>query len=88
MESKKNTPNHIEKEGNNAKLKEELENLLEKELEKSPDEINTKKIDSIVHLLDEIDGKDEDNWLFRGNGGLKTATPPVFNLIRRHSTFG
>ena len=61
MESKKNTPNHIEKEGNNAKLKEELENLLEKELEKSPDEINTKKIDSIVHLLDEMDGKDEDN---------------------------
>lgn len=27
-------------------------------------------------------------WLFRGNGGLKTSTTPVFIPIRRHSTFG
>ena len=27
-------------------------------------------------------------WLFRGNGGLKTATTPVFISIKRHSTFG
>ena len=26
--------------------------------------------------------------LFRGNGGLKTATTPVFISIKRHSTFG
>ena len=26
--------------------------------------------------------------LFRGNGGLKTSTTPVFIPIRRHSTFG
>ena len=27
-------------------------------------------------------------WLFRGNGGLKTATTPVFIQFKRHSTFG
>lgn len=26
-------------------------------------------------------------WLFRGNGGLKTATTPVFIHAKRHSVF-
>lgn len=35
-----------------------------------------------------ISHKSEDKRLFRGNGGLKTATTPVFISIKRHSTFG
>lgn len=44
---------------------------------------HNKEMDNI-NLFREI-GKD---WLFRGNGGLKTSTTPVFIPIRRHSTFG
>ena len=37
----------------------------------------------------EVDAGNTDfDWLFRGNGGLKTSTTPVFIPIRRHSTFG
>lgn len=58
METKNISPNYIEKEeSNNEKLRDELENLLEKELEKSPDDINTKKVVTIVQLLDEMDGR-------------------------------
>lgn len=32
--------------------------------------------------------KSEEKRLFRGNGGLKTSTTPVFIPIRQHSTFG
>ena len=31
--------------------------------------------------------KSKDLWLFRGNGGLKTATTPVFIHAKRHSVF-
>lgn len=31
---------------------------------------------------------DEELRLFRGNGGLKTSTTPVFIWIKQHSTFG
>ena len=62
MEAKNITPNYNEKEeNNNGNLREELENLLEIELEKSPDDINTKKISSIIQLLDEMDGRRNDD---------------------------
>lgn len=38
--------------------------------------------------LEGIIGKLDYLRLFRGNGGLKTSTTPVFIPIRRHSTFG
>ena len=41
---------------------------------------------TIVTLF--INHKAEIKRLFRGNGGLKTSTTPVFIPIRRHSTFG
>ena len=56
MESIKNTPNYIHKEGDNDALKKELNIALEKELEKSPDEIDTDKIDSMILLLEKLDG--------------------------------
>lgn len=60
MELKKDTSNYmINEEDSNKKLKYDLEQLLEKELEKSPDEINAEKIDSIVSLLNLFDGKKE-----------------------------
>lgn len=56
MESKSKTPKYIHKVGEDEKLSEELRNALDRELEKSPDEIDTKKVDAIVALLDKIDG--------------------------------
>ena len=38
----------------------------------------------IFHQLENYQNK----WLFRGNGGLKTSTTPVFIWIKQHSTFG
>ena len=60
MELKKDTSNYmIIEEDSNKNLKYNLEQLLEKELKKSPDEINAEKIDSIVSLLNQFDGKKE-----------------------------
>lgn len=56
MESKSKTPKYIHKVGEDEKLSEELRNALDRELEKLPDEIDTKKVDAIVALLDKIDG--------------------------------
>lgn len=56
MELKKETSNYmINEEDSNKKLKYDLEQLLERELEKSPEEINSEKIDSIVSLLSQFD---------------------------------
>ena len=61
MELKKDTSNYmIIEEDSNKNLKYDLEQLLEKELKKSPDEINAEKIDSIVSLLNQFDGKKEE----------------------------
>ncbi len=58
MELKKDTSNYIiNEEDSNKNLKYDLEQLLERELEKSPDEINTEKIDSIISLLRQFDGE-------------------------------
>lgn len=60
MELKKDIINHmIDEEENNKNFKYNLEQLLEKELEKSPNEINAEKIDSIVALLSQFDGEKE-----------------------------
>lgn len=49
-------------------------------------------IDAAYFCKEEIESLKDKNigkvWLFRGNGGLKTSTTPVFIPIRRHSTFG
>ena len=58
MELKKDTSNYmIIEEDSNKNLKYDLEQLLEKELKKSPNEINAEKIDSIVSLLNQFDGE-------------------------------
>ena len=58
MELKKDTSNYkINEEDSNKNLKYDLEQLLEKELKKSPNEINAEKIDSIVSLLNQFDGE-------------------------------
>ena len=48
--------------------------------------------DVISEILSILENKQmkicENKRLFRGNGGLKTSTTPVFIPIRRHSTFG
>lgn len=60
MELKKDTSIYmINEEDSNKNLKYNLEQLLEEELEKSPNEINAEKIDSIVSLLNQFDGKKE-----------------------------
>lgn len=62
MELKKDTSNYmINEEDSNEDFKYILEQLLEKELEKSPNEINTEKIDSIVVLLSQFNGKNKED---------------------------
>ena len=61
-----------------------------------PNYNNTQRFLSIVsYIRDEYDiftsseqlQKLVNKWLFRGNGGLKTATTPVFIHAKRHSVF-
>ena len=60
MELKKDTSNYkINEEDSNKNLKYDLEQLLEKELKKSPNEVNAEKIDSIISLLNQFDGEKE-----------------------------
>ena len=49
-----------------------------------------KDFKQIIHIVDTDAAYllSEKIRLFRGNGGLKTSTTPVFIPIRRHSTFG
>ena len=46
------------------------------------------ELQEYVDSAENIQVKDGKLRLFRGNGGLKTSTTPVFIPIRRHSTFG
>ena len=55
MESKNKTPKYNYEAGDDEKLKRELNSTLERELGKSPDEIDTKKVDSIMLLLEQMD---------------------------------
>ncbi|TCL55226.1 uncharacterized protein DUF4367 [Kineothrix alysoides] len=56
MEEKNITPNYQNKAGGDDKLKAELEKALDREMDKSPDDIDVQKIDSIIDLLNQIDG--------------------------------
>mgnify|MGYP001029941091 CR=1 FL=1 len=55
MEPVNGTPNENEYKGDDIKLRVELNAALESELSKSPDEMNTEKIDSIIELLNRLD---------------------------------
>lgn len=59
MELNKQAPKFINKEGEDEKLSEELKYALNRELEKSPDEIDTQKIDSIIMLLNQLEPSSE-----------------------------
>lgn len=54
MESFNRTPNKNESRGDDIKLRAELNEALEEELAKSPDKMDTKKIDSIISLLSHL----------------------------------
>ncbi len=56
MEPVNGTPNEYGSKGDDTKLKVELNAVLESELEKSPDEMDTEKIDSVIELLNHLDG--------------------------------
>ncbi len=58
MEPVNGTPNENEYKGDDIKLRVELNAALENELLKSPDEMDTEKIDSIIELLNRLN---EDN---------------------------
>lgn len=60
MELKGKAPKYISEEGGNGKLKDELEKDLDRELAKSPDELDSEKIDYIIHLLDKISPMEKD----------------------------
>lgn len=55
MESMNGAPSEINHKGDGMKLKEELKTEFEKELEKSPDEMDTRKMDSILELLNHLE---------------------------------
>lgn len=59
MELNKQAPKFTNKEGEDEKLSEELKHALNRELEKSPDEIDTQKIDSIIMLLNQLEPSSE-----------------------------
>lgn len=50
----------VREEEEKIQLKQNLERLLEKELEKSPDEINVERIDAVISLLAEEKKRKED----------------------------
>ena len=54
----------VREEEEKIQLKQNLERLLEKELEKSPDEINVERIDAVISLLAEEKKRKEmhPNW--------------------------
>ena len=54
MESFNRTPNKNESRGDDIKLRAELKEALERELEKSPDKMDTNKIDSMISLLSRL----------------------------------
>lgn len=54
MESLNKTPNKNESRGDDIKLRKELNEALEQELEKSPDRMDTKKIDLMIGLLSQL----------------------------------
>lgn len=54
MESFNRTPNKNESRGDDIKLRAELNEALERELEKSPDKMDTNKIDSMISLLSRL----------------------------------
>ncbi len=54
MESMNSAPREMNHKGDDMKLKEELQTELERELEKSPDEMDTGKIDFILGLLNHL----------------------------------
>lgn len=60
MEAKNRTPNHLNKAGEDNKLKTELEISLDREIDKSPDDIDVQKVDTIINLLNQIDGISEE----------------------------
>ena len=55
MESLNRTPNKYQSKGDDINLRAKLNELLEKELEQSPDKIDTKKIDAVVELLNHLE---------------------------------
>ncbi len=54
MEPMNSAPSEMNRKGDDMKLKEELQTELERELVKSPDEMDTGKIDSILGLLNHL----------------------------------
>lgn len=58
METDNNTPNFSNKAGDGITLKRELNYALDIEMEKSPDEIDVKKVDAIVGLLNQLDNQE------------------------------
>lgn len=57
MEANENTPKFLNKAGEDEKLVQELNAVLDKEMDKSPDLIDVEKVDSIIQLLDRLDTK-------------------------------
>lgn len=55
MEEKNNTSKYLNKIGCDEALITELNHALDREIEKSPDQIDVEKIDSIVGLLNQVD---------------------------------
>ena len=55
MEPVNGTPSRYDSKGDDIKLRTELNAILEKELEKPPDEMDTKKMDSVIELLSNLE---------------------------------
>ena len=60
MESTTKAPKYIGRAGDDQDLREELNRAIDRELEKPPEEIDHAKVDSMIRLLDQMDGRESD----------------------------
>lgn len=65
MESNTKAPKYIDKAGGDRNLREELNRAIERELEKPPEEIDHGKINSMIQLLDQMDGRENEKFMGR-----------------------
>ena len=70
MESDTKAPKYTDRAGDDQDLREELNRAIDRELEKPPEKIDHAKIDSMIGLLDQMDG--------RGNSSLSK----IFSIPR------
>lgn len=87
MESTTKAPKYIGRAGDDQDLREELNRAIDRELEKPPEEIDHAKVDSMIRLLGQMDGRESDTILdkeeFAGKYLRRYVNPPKSSPLGR-----